>query len=113
MPLKKKFIKSLTGGISQQPHSVRSDNQCEEQINFLSDPVSGLVKRPGSSHTSQLDVPFYTNGVFDADHKNVFTHLISRSADEELLLKVASKDFKELSLCQINSTSTPRILFKA
>lgn len=44
MSLKKKDIKNLTGGVSEQPHSQRFDSQCEEQKNFLSDAIKGLVK---------------------------------------------------------------------
>ena len=48
MVLTKKTIKNLTGGISQQPDANRHDNQCTNQVNFLSDPIKGLTKRTGT-----------------------------------------------------------------
>ena len=55
MTLKRKYIKSLTGGVSQQPDALRFDSQCEAQQNFLPDPIKGLLKRPGTDFISILN----------------------------------------------------------
>ncbi len=49
---------SLLQGISQQPEDVRLDGQSNSQINFLSDPVRGLVRRAGSENLFRLDESF-------------------------------------------------------
>ena len=95
MSLKKKDIKNLTGGVSEQPHSQRFDSQCEEQKNFLSDAIKGLVKRPGADFVSHIqpttygaDGPFHNSDVLDPKH--LFLHSIKRDDNEELLFVVRS-----------------------
>lgn len=39
---------SLLRGVSQQPPEVRQPGQHEEQVNMISDPVSGLIRRRGT-----------------------------------------------------------------
>lgn len=83
MSYTRKNIKNLTGGVSQQPDSERFDNQCSEQINFLSDPVKGLSKRAGTNYVEHIASP-----LCDYEAKHTFTHVINRSADEQLMLVV-------------------------
>lgn len=52
MVLVSQSIPNLVGGISQQPAPMRRPNQCEDQLNAYSDPVSGLKKRSGTEHVS-------------------------------------------------------------
>ncbi len=47
-------IPNLINGVSQQPPSLRLASQAEEQINGLSDVVTGLRKRPPTEHTNIL-----------------------------------------------------------
>ncbi len=87
MAYTKKNIKNLTGGVSQQPDSERFDNQCTEQINFLSDPVKGLTKRAGTIYEQHI-APTSTE-YLNAPTQNTFTHIINRSDGERLLLVVS------------------------
>jgi hypothetical protein len=41
-----KTISSVINGMSQQPAAIRLKSQCEEQVNCLSDVVSGVSRRP-------------------------------------------------------------------
>lgn len=44
----KRNIPGLWGGISRQPASQRSPNQCEDMVNMVPDVVLGAVQRPGT-----------------------------------------------------------------
>lgn len=48
---------SLLRGVSQQVPQDRAEGQHTEQVNMLSDPVNGLVRRHGSIWQSELQVP--------------------------------------------------------
>lgn len=101
MAYTKKNIKNLTGGVSQQPDSERFDNQCTEQINFLSDPVKGLTKRAGTTYGQYIDTQIALN----AASKNTFTHIINRSATEQLMLVVGyvGAETPKLELFRLNT----------
>ena len=71
MAITKKTIKNLTGGISQQPDANRHDNQCTNQVNFLSDPIKGLTKRSGTKVIKTLSV----KGDGTTDDKDVTPYL--------------------------------------
>ena len=51
-------IQNLLNGISQQPDSVRLDNQGAIQENALSDVVYGLGKRPPTEHIAKLNTEY-------------------------------------------------------
>ena len=85
MAITRKLIKSLIGGVSQQPDHIRSDNQCEEQLNFLSDPITGLTRRPGTTLIKNITS---ATTEFSGESKNTFTHLINQSGDDPLLLAI-------------------------
>ena len=87
----RKHIKSLTGGVSQQPDSERKDSQCTAQNNFLSDPIRGLVKRTGTTYVQQA---LSANGLTSPASlrykaKHTFSHVIDRSDGEQLMLVIA------------------------
>lgn len=54
-----KSLPNLIGGISQQPAPLRLNNQCEDQNNFISSPVTGLQSRPPLKFVSSTA---YTGG---------------------------------------------------
>ena len=54
MSLISKNIPNLINGVSQQPPTLRLESQAEEQINGLSDVVTGLRKRPPTEHIATL-----------------------------------------------------------
>lgn len=90
MAIERKTIKTLTGGVSQQPHALRRDNQCTEQVNFLSDPIKGLVRRPGSKFMGNAPTP--APGL-NSSPANTFTHIINRDDDTQLLFSVIYSPF--------------------
>lgn len=54
MPLITQEIKTLKGGISQQPDILRFPDQGATQINGFSSEVRGLQKRPPTKHVARL-----------------------------------------------------------
>ena len=46
--------KSLLQGVSQQTPQEREDGQLGEQVNMLSDPVTGLRRRGGTKFTQAI-----------------------------------------------------------
>lgn len=104
MAITNKVIRALNGGVSEQPDSLRRDNQCSEQINFLSDVVDGLVKRPGTEFLGELESAPQTP--YNEGDKNVFTHEIVREGDTKLLLSIANG---KLSLIDLADGSKVRV----
>lgn len=76
MALTRKIISKLTGGVSEQADSIRSDSQCSEQINFLSDPVKGIVKRPG---IDRAQLPLNLQTPVRNDYTERFDHIFTRN----------------------------------
>lgn len=68
-------IPNLTGGVSQQPDSMRLVNQCETQENAISSPVEGLLKRPPTEYVKKL-----INGSVPNDF---FVHHVNRDSSEQ------------------------------
>lgn len=106
MAYTRKKIKNLTGGVSEQPDSERFDNQCSEQVNFLPDLTRGLTKRDGTNYV-QIVADNGTPAALTNDSVNTFTHLIDRSADEQLMLVVgyngsALDNNPDISLLKLN-----------
>ena len=83
MAITKKEIKDLIGGVSQQPDQLRLPNQCSEQINFLSDPINGLTRRPGSEFVGAITSA--ASGFDAQDTNNTFTHVINQSPTQKYL----------------------------
>ncbi len=73
-------IDSLINGVSRQAPPQRLISQCEEQVNFVSDPAKGLMSRPFSQHLLKLA------GV-SLDGK-VKSHFIERDDNEHYLLLI-------------------------
>ena len=86
MAITKKEIKDLIGGVSQQPDQLRLPNQCSEQINFLSDPIDGLTRRPGTEFVGAITSA--ANGFDAQDTNNTFTHVIDQSPTQKYLLVI-------------------------
>lgn len=86
MAITRKTLKNITGGVSQQPDHVRKDNQCEEQVNFLSDPVKGLTRRKGTDYIG----PVTTDAAspWSTETNSLFNHVIDRQGGEKLLLTI-------------------------
>ena len=104
MAITRKDIKNLIGGVSQQPDQNRLPNQCSEQINFLSDPIDGLTRRPGTEFIKEL----FTTGQYHAwndvnDGKKLFTHVINRSPSEQLLLCIAADSTPRMTLWNLQT----------
>lgn len=72
-------IQSLANGVSQQPPWVRLSSQLESQENFMSSLVSGLTRRPGTTHLASLTFPTTARPyihVIDRDESNRFIVLV-------------------------------------
>ena len=92
MGLTKKIHKNLYNGVSQQPDSIRHDNQCTEQINFLSDPITGLTKRPGTEYLCDWDEATYHLAsdytVRTYTPEKLFHHSIIRDGENRFLYTI-------------------------
>lgn len=55
---------SLLRGVSLQPAELRQPGQHAEQVNMLSDPVDGLVRRRGSRYKAKMQIREPLSGVF-------------------------------------------------
>jgi hypothetical protein len=74
MALISQSIPNLINGVSQQPASLRLNTQAELQENGLSSVVSGLSKRPSTTHVANLGTI--------ADLDKAFIHTIRRDENE-------------------------------
>lgn len=70
MSLISKTSQGMYNGISQQPASLREDNQFEKQVNFVSDIVKGIERRPNSEYLATLN---------SQANENSFIYTINRS----------------------------------
>ena len=64
-----KSYQSLLNGVSQQVAHSRSPGQHTEQVNLLSDPVNGLIRRQGSEFVNE--VLFKTTAGLDPDYASL------------------------------------------
>lgn len=71
-------ITNFLGGVSQQPSSMRFQNQCTELLNAIPSPVDGLIKRPPTEYVATLKNSTGTNLEFT----ETFVHTINRSESE-------------------------------
>ena len=78
MSLISKNIPNLINGVSQQPPTLRLDSQAEEQINGLSDVVTGLRKRPPTEYVNTLT----------GDFTNSILHTYKRDENEQYTIMV-------------------------
>ncbi|WP_338807233.1 hypothetical protein V8U11_10895 [Pseudomonas chlororaphis] len=85
MPLISQSIKSLKGGISQQPNNLRFPDQGEIQENGFSSEVEGLQKRPPTVHLKRIMGTFPGNPAF---------HLIHRDAVERYMVMTDNKTLR-------------------
>lgn len=71
-------ISNFLGGVSQQPASMRFQNQCSEQTNAVPSPVEGLTKRPPTEHLKNL----LNESGGQLVYSTLFIHSIDRSPTE-------------------------------
>lgn len=68
-----KSVKNIIGGISQEPFNIRDDSNVEFQLNCLGSFVSGLSRRSGNYHVS--DITLTSNDLLNVNkikHKDGF-----------------------------------------
>ncbi len=82
MPLTTKNIPNLIGGVSQQPDSIRFENQCEAQDNAYPSVLEGLTKRMPTEHVANL------NSSASGSADDYFTHIINRDPTERYVLSI-------------------------
>jgi len=81
MPLLVNSVPNLAQGVSQQPDNLRYPGQCDEQINAWATVVEGLVKRPPTNYTKNID---------DTDPgANLFTHFVKRDETNKYCVTVS------------------------
>ena len=75
-------IPNLINGVSQQPPSLRLGSQAEEQINGLSDVVTGLTKRPPTEHLADVigDLSTAKIHTYKRDEAEQYTVMVSDGA---------------------------------
>lgn len=75
-------IPNLINGVSQQPPSLRLGSQAEEQINGLSDVVTGLTKRPPTEHLGTIIGDLSTSKIhtYKRDENEQYTVMVSNGA---------------------------------
>lgn len=82
-------IKNMIGGVSEQPPSVRLQNQCDEMVNCIPSVTDFLKRRNGTQHINKL---------LDNIGKNAFTAFIRRGDNEAGLLIIESNKAKVYDL---------------
>jgi len=99
MPLINTSIPNFIGGVSQQPASIRKNNEAEDIVNAFPSPVEGLIKRPPAEYVTNLfaGIPGSTPPAnqankfwFDNPTNSIFFHLIERDDKEKYLLYISN-----------------------
>jgi hypothetical protein len=104
MPLVSKSIPNLIGGVSQQPDTIRFDNQCEAQDNAYPAVLEGLTKRPPSEHVVNMDSS--TPG----DSEDYFVHVINRDPSERYAILIKSDESAaSISVHPLDGSSAPTV----
>lgn len=83
MPLVSQRIESLLNGVSEQPPERRHSSEAEEQINFLSSPSHGLIRRPPAIHVAKLSGPA-------ENYAGAHIHPVSRDESERYWVAIRS-----------------------
>lgn len=88
-------IPNLINGVSQQPPSLRLGSQAEEQVNGLSDVVTGLTKRPPTEHLGTItgDLSASKIHTYKRDENEQYTVIVSDGA-----IRVLNQDGVELDV---------------
>lgn len=89
MSLISRAISNLFNGVSQQTPALRSPSQADEQLNFLSDPVFGLSKRPPTEHIARIT----TETLYRPK-----AHTIARDAQEKYQVVITDGDLRVFDL---------------
>jgi hypothetical protein len=85
MPLITTAIQNLLNGVSQQADSQRFPSQAEEQINGISSPVEGLIKRYPTEHITK---------VFPTAPTDIFSQALNRDSSERYMVTVRNSEWK-------------------
>ncbi|QDP57814.1 MAG: putative tail tubular protein [Prokaryotic dsDNA virus sp.] len=84
MALVSKGISNLIGGVSQQPDTVRFENQCDVQDNAIPSVLEGLTKRMPTEHVANIDSTASGNA------NDYFIHTINRDSTERYVVTIKS-----------------------
>lgn len=95
MTLVSQRIDHLLGGVSQQDERLRDPSQADEQINCLTSPAHGLMKRPPTEHEVTIEDDVWADANTPSTlYDNAFIHNIHRDLDENWRLVVRNGDLK-------------------
>ncbi len=87
MSLLQQRVPSLLGGVSQLPPAQRLSSQLTEQVNALSEPTRGVMKRPPSRFLGKL-----VSDVTGWD--TAFVHSVNRDESDRYVVVIADGDIK-------------------
>lgn len=95
MTLVSQRIPHLLGGVSQQDERLRDPSQASEQVNCLTSPAHGLMKRPPTEHEVTIESdPWPDPDTPSTLYDNVFIHNIHRDLNAKWRLVVRNGDLK-------------------
>jgi hypothetical protein len=100
-----KTISSVINGMSQQPAAIRLKSQCEEQVNCLSDVVSGVSRRPPTQNQMS---PNWTGSGWPSSNPagGVYVFPINRGSAEQFIGILTDKDINVYNLAGTEMTVT-------
>lgn len=102
-----KSIPNLLGGVSQQPDSIRFDNQCDSQENCIPSVLDGIIKRPPTEHVSTLDASTPGNA------EDYFTHIINLNSSQQyaVVIKADGTSTPTVNIRPLDDSSVPGVSY--
>lgn len=89
MPLVSSTLNNLLNGINQQDWTYRMPNQGEAQVNLLSSPVEGVMRRPATVHLAKI---------LDEYDDDMFSHWVNRDSSHRYTVVIMNGDLKVFDL---------------
>lgn len=99
MALVSHTLKGMYNGVSQQPAPLRLDNQLSRQINFNSDVVKGVSKRPSTKHLASL--------ASSEVSLEASIHTINTSVEDKYKVIFTGDSVAPIEIFDFNGTSIP------
>lgn len=106
-----KVLPSLYNGMSEQPYDLRLDNQCDLQVNVVSDLIQGLLKREGSEFLtiiSQTNNEEYANSfftVFEASNGKQYLLIVKEGSNPVVIFDLEQKTLVPFDTSSLNYLS--------
>ena len=109
MALVTKTVPNLLGGVSQQPDTIRFENQCNQQDNAVPSILTGLNKRPPTEHVAG---PVLATELVSSDAEDFFVHSVNRSEDQQyqITINADNEDAKAFVVPLPGTAGSPQTL---